>query len=274
MLKKSIVIFLLFFVLSNYSQEENLVDEDFPILPICNLIPENLQKKCFEESIQEHIEKYFIYPKTALDLRLQSVVNVFFEINENGEVNNITAKSNLVGVKFDSEEALLAANQLFENAAQDIVKKLPKMIPGKVNGEPSSFPFKLPITYRMPSDSDQSNEVFLLDSVEWAPLFPGCEDMNSDDSKTCFKEKVDKHFKKYLKFPKKAKDIVAAESIVFVEIIVENDGKIYDITILGPDVFRKETERVIKKLPLMEPGLNNDLPIAVSYTIPVVFKPN
>ena len=62
MLKKSIVIFLLFFVLSNYSQEENLVDEDFPILPICNLIPENLQKKCFEESIQEHIEKYFIYP--------------------------------------------------------------------------------------------------------------------------------------------------------------------------------------------------------------------
>ena len=29
MLRKSILIFLLFFVLSNYSQEENLVDEDF-----------------------------------------------------------------------------------------------------------------------------------------------------------------------------------------------------------------------------------------------------
>ena len=274
MLKKYILIFFLFFVLSNYSQEENIIEEDFPILPICNLIPENLQKKCFEESIQEHIEKYFIYPKTALDLRLQSVVNVFFEINENGEVNNIIAKSNLVGVKFDSEEALLAANQLFENAAQDIFKKLPKMIPGKVNGEPSSFPFQLPITYRIPSDSDKSNDVFPLDSVEWAPLFPGCEDMNSDDSKTCFKEKVDKHFKKYLKFPKKAKGIVAEESIVFVEIIVENDGKIYGITILGPDVFRKETERVIKKLPSMEPGLNNDLPVAVSYTIPVIFKPN
>ena len=215
MLRKSILIFLLFFVLFNYSQEENIIEEDFPILPICNLIPENLQKKCFEESIQEHIEKHFVYPKTALDLRLQSVVNVFFEINENGEVNNITAKSNLVGVKFDSEEALLAANQLFENAAQDIVKKLPKMIPGKVNGEPSSFPFQLPITYRIPSDSDQSNDVFPLDSVQWAPLFPGCEDMNSDDSKICFKEKVDKHFKKYLRFPKKAKGIVTEESIVF-----------------------------------------------------------
>ena len=114
MLRKSILIFLLFFVLSNYSQEENIVDEDFPILPICNLIPNNLQKKCFEESIQEHIEKYFIYPKTALDLGLQSVVNVFFQINENGEVNNITAKANLVGVKFDSEEALLASIQLIE----------------------------------------------------------------------------------------------------------------------------------------------------------------
>ena len=166
MLRKSTLIFFLFFVLSNYSQDENLVEEDFPILPICNLIPENLQKKCFEESIQEHIEKYFIYPKTALDLGLQSVVNVFFEINENGEPNNIIAKANLVGVKFDSEESLLAASQLFENAAQEIIKKLPKMIPGKVNGEPTSFPFQLPITYRIPSESDKSNDVFPLDSVE------------------------------------------------------------------------------------------------------------
>ena len=46
------------------------------------------------------------------------------------------------------------------------------------------------------------------------------------------------------------------------------------MTILGPDIFREEAERIIKKMPLMEPGLNNDLPVAVSYTIPIFFTPN
>ena len=85
--------------------------------------------------------------------------------------------------------------------------------------------------------------------------------------------KITNHIKKYLKYPKKAKSL-AKDAIVFVEIIVENDGGIYDLTILGPDVFKKEAERVIKKLPFFEPGLNNDEPVAVSYTFPITFKPS
>ena len=70
--------------------------------------------------MQEHIDEFFIYPKTAIDLGLQAVVNVNFEINQNGLVDDINANCNLVGVKFDNKEALLAANQLFEKAAKDI----------------------------------------------------------------------------------------------------------------------------------------------------------
>ena len=147
------------------------------------------------------------------------------------------------------------------------------MIPGRVNDSISSFPFKVPITYRISNEISDSNDVFPLDSAEWAPLFPGCEEMDSDGSKTCFKEKVNNHIKKYLKYPKKAKQI-GKEAVVFVEIIIENDGGIYDVTILGGDIFKKEAERVIKKLPYFEPALINDLPVAVSYTIPIVFNPN
>ena len=42
--------------------------------------------------------------------------------------------------------------------------------------------------------------------------------------------------------------------------------------LFGPDEFRKEAERVVKKIPPLEPGLNNNYPVAVSYTIPVNFK--
>ena len=60
--------------------------------------------------------------------------------------------------------------------------------------------------------------------------------------------------------------------VVFIEILIENDGVIYDLTSLGPNLFRQEAERVIKKLPYFEPALNNDIPVAVSYTIPILFK--
>ena len=59
--------------------------------------------------MDEHIKKYFKYPDLAMDLQLQSVVNVFFEINQDGLVENVTAKSNLVGVKFNNQESLNTA---------------------------------------------------------------------------------------------------------------------------------------------------------------------
>ena len=256
----------------NFSQEIQVVEEEeFPIFPICNLVPSSKQNICFEETISEHIENNFVYPKSAMELKLQAVVKVFFEININGKVDKIFAKASLVGVKFDEQEALLRANQISEQASIDIINKLPLMKPGKVNGEIAPFPFQIPITYRLPRLSDNSNQVYPIDSVEWAPLFPETNDISSDESKSYFKKRIDDHIKRYLRFQKKSKNI-NDQVMVFVEIVVENDGNIYEITSFGPDEFRKEAERVVKKIPPLEPGLNNNYPVAVSYTIPVNFK--
>mgnify|MGYP001251564492 CR=1 FL=1 len=272
MFKKTFLLFFsLLFFLSIFSQKSSGIKEEFPIFPVCKLIPSKLQKKCFEESIQEHVDKYFIFPEIAIDLGLQAVVNVLFNINEQGIVSDINPICNLVGVKFDDKDALLSANQLFENAAVKIISQLPKMLPGKINDTLSSFSYKIPITYKIPVKKNNSNLVFPLDSVEWAPLFPGCEEMNSDGSKTCFKKKVQNHIEKYLRYPKKANK-TEKDVVVFIEILIENDGVIYDLTSLGPNLFRQEAERVIKKLPYFEPALNNDIPVAVSYTIPILFK--
>lgn len=269
---KNLLLFFSFFFLSNiFSQEPSLQKENFPIFPICKLIPSNLQNKCFQESMQEHIDKYFIYPDLAIDLQLQSVVNVFFEINKEGLVYNLFAKSNLVGVKYDDQESLLSANELFETSAKKIIMKLPKMIPGMLNDSISSFPFQIPITYRLPSKLDESNKVFSFDDIDIVPLFPGCEKFNIEDQKNCFNVEMKKHIKKYLRYPKKIKNL-KDDSIVFVEIIIENDGKIYDVSILGPNIFRKEVERIVKKLPLLKPALNKNMPVAVSYNFPILFK--
>ena len=66
----------LFFLSPVLSQENINLKEDFPVFPVCKLIPSSLQKNCFDESMQEHIDEFFSYPKTAVDLGLQAVVNV------------------------------------------------------------------------------------------------------------------------------------------------------------------------------------------------------
>lgn len=188
MIKKiTLILFVLLFQV-NFCQETQIIQEEFPIFPICNLVPISMQNICFEETISEHVENNFIYPEAAIELGLQAVVKVFFEIDINGKVDKLFAKASLVGVKFDQQEALLEANQIFEQASIEIINKLPLMKPGKVNGEVSSFPFEIPITFKLPSSDDNFDDVFPIDSVEWAPLFPGTSNISSDDSKPYFKK--------------------------------------------------------------------------------------
>ena len=140
MLNKLLSIIVIFFFSSVSSQEKQLVNKEFPVFPICKLVPVKNQSICFDETIAEHIEKYFVFPDSAKELGLQSVVNVFFEIDINGKVDKLFAKSSIVGVEFTDSDALNTANSIFEQAALNIFNKLPVMKPGKIDGVVKSFP--------------------------------------------------------------------------------------------------------------------------------------
>ena len=52
------------------------------------------------------------------------------------EVDNIIANAAVVGISFIEKEALRAAESMFEVAAANIIRSLPKMTPAKKGGEP------------------------------------------------------------------------------------------------------------------------------------------
>ena len=167
-----------FFVIihiNNYAQNSNQNNESYPIFPICKLLPESKLADCFEESIQEHIDNYFFYPKQAWDLDLQAVVRIRFDINESGDIDNIAPKASVVGVSFREKESLNAAKQLFQISASEILKSLPKMTPAKVNGIPVNKSFQVSIDYRIPNESS-------LEEVSIAPLIKGCEEKVGEES--------------------------------------------------------------------------------------------
>lgn len=257
-------IFLLLFFCCFFINAQKQIKSN-PIFPICKLIPEDLIEKCFEETVQDHINQNLVYPQAASKMGLQSIVNVFFEINREGNVENVKAKSNLVAVEFDDIDALSAANKLFEDAAAEIIDKLPTMIPGKIDGENATFSFQVPITYRFSNDFG-NNMIYDIGEVDFPPELKGCKSTN--EPKKCFKEKLKLYIDKNLKKQKKSD----SKKIIFVEVFVDINAEIMDFSIIGPESFKKQSEKLIKKIPIVYPALKNDVPVNFSHTFQIVIN--
>jgi protein TonB len=109
--------------------------------------------------------------------------------------------------------------------------------------------------------------------IENVPVFPGCENVQgNDERKACFQEKVQKHVLKEFNYPQIAVEL-GIEGKVYVQFVIDAQGKITDIRTRGPDIgLEKEAARIIATLPQMKPGMQRGRPVRVPYSIPVNFK--
>jgi protein TonB len=109
------------------------VIENVPIFPGCESAQSNDERKiCFQEKIQEHINKQFQYPAVALELGITGRVFVQFLIDSKGNVGSIRMRG---------------PDKSLENEAHRIVATLPKMTPGKQRGKSVSVPYSIPINF-------------------------------------------------------------------------------------------------------------------------------
>ncbi len=88
--------------------------------------------------------------------------------------------------------------------------------------------------------------------------------------------KFPRGFEGFTKFLKQNIDNKKAEAPgrVNITFVVEKDGSLTDIKAIGRNTESKAAEeaiRVIKLSPKWEPGRQNDKPVRVQYTVPVVF---
>ena len=107
-------------------------------------------------------------------------------------------------------------DKILENEVFRIIERLPKMTPGKHEGENVDVPFSIPVTFSLTGSTAESitkdeNEVRIIgygnrgnNSVPFAvidevPIFPGCED--ATDKKACFQEKMNEHIRKNFNYP-------------------------------------------------------------------------
>ncbi len=259
-------------------RKENLVPFAYadkgPIFPGCEDAENG--RDCFQKSIQEHIRKHFNYPKAAQEQGIQGRVNTMFTMDEEGNITDIRKRG---------------PHKLLEDEAVRIIKRLPKMTPGKYEGKTVKVPFSIPITFRLQSsESDAGYErlkkeqisqlpndiqikyqnALSIAEVAKAPIFPGCED--ASDFKACLQEKIQRHISKNFRYPEEArkKGMQGRVSIIF---LIDEDGNITNISKRGPDKsLEEEADRIISKLPKMKPGKHEGQEVKVSYSIPITFK--
>ena len=107
-------------------------------------------------------------------------------------------------------------------------------------------------------------------NVEQVPVFPGCE--NTADKKACFNEMMQQHISKNFSYPEQAFE-AGIEGRVNVMFTIDEYGNVDNLKMRGPNpLLEKEVERIIKRLPQMQPAKHKGKVVRIPYSIPIVFK--
>lgn len=110
-----------------------------------------------------------------------------------------------------------------------------------------------------------------ISAIQLSPIFPGCEE--SEDVKKCFDKSI-------YKFVAKNMDTEIAEKLGLTGIqkmnavfTIDVNGNIVDTEVKGDyEELKNEFVRVIKALPVMEPGSQNGKKCNTLYQLPLVFR--
>lgn len=107
--------------------------------------------------------------------------------------------------------------------------------------------------------------------VEEVPVFPGCE--NAADPRACFQEQMQRHVRKYFRYPEEAQE-QGMQGRVSIMFTIDTEGNIVKIRKRGPSpLLEDEAVRIIEKLPKMAaPGKQKGKPVDVPFSIPITFK--
>ncbi|MFM6998197.1 MAG: energy transducer TonB, partial [Bacteroidota bacterium] len=114
-------------------------------------------------------------------------------------------------------------------------------------------------------------EVFNFVNVENKPLFPGCEDLATEEERfNCFNTKTRQFIGKNFEFPEMARQM-GIQGKVWVSFIIEKDGRITDVTVdRGVDkLLDEEAVRVVKLFPKMTPAKVGGRAVRMRYSLPI-----
>lgn len=250
-------LFLFFFLISQFfclaqtdSTNKLVIEEAIKIL-----VEKEPEFPGGKKAMFEFIDKNLIYPQSAMDSAIEGIVNVRFTVAESGYLSNLMVVVSKEKIGFGLEEAAI-----------EVVKKMPRWKPGRHNGVlvpiTCTIPIKFSFAYKTSATVNEKipDNIFLISTIK--PQFPG--------GRTAMIDFISKN----LKYPKSAIDN-KIEGKVLLKFIVDSIGKICCVDIVGEPIgygLEEEAIRIIRSMPNWTPAYTDDRPVAVYYRMPITFK--
>ncbi len=227
-----------------------------------------------EMALMDYILEHLVYPQEAKDAGVEGRVFIGFVVMEDGSLGCFKV---FRGLGYGCDEA-----------AMDVVRKMPKWKPGAQRGKPVQVPFVIPVNFKLEDKmvqvkdnkpvsalnegvlvaeyvspmtdvvEDPENEVYQI--VEQMPQFPGGVSLMME------------YVREHTVYPEEAKR-KGIQGRVYVSFVVETDGSISNAKVLrgignGCD---EEAVRVVESMPKWSPGVHKGETVRVSYQIPLLF---
>ncbi|UYQ91568.1 M56 family metallopeptidase [Chitinophaga horti] len=219
-----------------------------------------------DAELMKYLSRNIRYPQAALKANIEGTVYISFVVDDEGNITD----ANTVGK---------ARGGGLEEEALRVTKAMPKWKPGKQNGQNVSVRFALPIRFTIdkgskkqappppPSAKKETSRMKSPDMegvftfVETPPNFPGG-----------IKE-LEKYLSKNVRYPHKATEN-GQQGTVFVTFVVNKDGSLSDVAIVGARKgygLDEEAIRVVKTMPNWTPGEEDGKKVKVQYNLPIRF---
>lgn len=208
------------------------------------------------DSLRAYLEKNIVYPKEALQKKIQGQVLITFVVQPDGQLSEISV--------------LRGADLPLDKEAMRVIRSMPRWVPGKEKGIAVAKSVTIPITFKLPTSSSatyvpnptsqreaKSQEV--EDNLQ--PMFPGGD------------QALIAYMSDNLVYPEEAVK-KQLQGRLLVRFVVEPDGQLSQVGIhrsIHP-LLDAEAVRMVKSMPRWIPARNNGVAVAAPMMLPITFK--
>lgn len=202
------------------------------------------------------------YPESAMKAGIEGRVSCSFVVGKDGLISEA--------------EVIRGVDPALNAEALRVINSMPKWSPGKQRGKSVNVKYTVPVTFRLSGQEkkktsssriarmrikgvDTSGRIFTV--VQQMPEFPGGQG------------RLLQYLANNIKYPIEAQQN-GVQGRVSCSFVIGSDGSLRDVEVLrGIDPsLDAEAVRVIKEMPKWQPGVQNDMAVAVKYTVPVTFR--
>ena len=200
------------------------------------------------------------YPESAVKNGIEGRVSCSFVVGKDGASSEA--------------EVIRGVSPELNEEALRVINSMPVWSPGKQRGKVVNVKYTVPVTFRLSGgkkkassrivqrqikEVDTSGRVFTV--VQQMPEFPGGQ------------ASLLKYLATRIKYPAIAQEN-GIQGRVSCSFVVDTDGSLKNIEVIrgiDPSLDR-EAVRVIREMPKWNPGVQNNMAVAVKYTVPVTFR--